>query len=107
MDMFHYQDLEHEMVIEGFPTLEDAVEYARRRTRDSLEEHRRPGQSKEELRKLWWIFGEDVLVVGGNYSGNHELDYFIEHAATRPEECDWMALERKFGSRLRKSSASE
>ena len=93
IDMFHYDD-ESEMIIRGFPTEELAREYARRRTRDSLEELRGDGISHDELRERWFIFGEDCLVVGDSYTGLSELDFFIDHPAT-PEERDWMAVEKQ------------
>ena len=92
IDMFHYDD-ESEMIIRGFPTAELAREYARRRTRDSLEELREAGRSHAEMRERWFIFGEDCLVVGDSYTGYSELDFFIDNPAT-PEERDWMAIEK-------------
>jgi hypothetical protein len=92
-DMFHYLEPEHELQVDEFATLEQAREFARRRVRDSLEELRRPGQSREELRSLWYAFGEDATVVSecGGYRGSSELDCFIDHPATA-EERDWLAL---------------
>ncbi|MGB8511137.1 MAG: hypothetical protein WCD76_22390 [Pyrinomonadaceae bacterium] len=104
LDMSHYQERRHETLVSGFPTLADAVEYARRRMRDSLEEQRRPGQTREALREGWSMFGEAASVVGGGYRGFDELEYFIEHAATFDER-DWMSLERKFGGLLQHSVA--
>jgi hypothetical protein len=91
LDMFHYMDEEEEIEVDGFATRELAREYARRRTRDSLEEQRSPGCSAEELRSLWYSFGEDCVVVGDGYCGAHELDFFIANPAT-VEERDWMSL---------------
>ena len=94
-DMFHFaDDPDHEIEIPGFPTREAAIEYARRRLRHSLEEARTPGQSPEELRHLWYTFGEDCRVVGPEgviYRASAELDHFIRHPATR-EECDYNGL---------------
>ena len=99
IDMFHY-DEESEVVVEGFPTLEAAREYARRRTRDSVEGLREPGQSHEELRQMWSAFGEDAIVLGRefsrSYAGFSELDYFIANPAS-PEESDWVGLGRELG----------
>nr|MDO8080179.1 hypothetical protein [Candidatus Freyarchaeota archaeon] len=95
IDNFHL-DPEHDFVIDGFPTLELAIEFARRWVRDSLEDFRKPNQSKEELRKMWHNFGEDATVLGGDYSGGSELDFFIDHPAT-PEERDWKSIEKKAG----------
>ena len=91
-------DKEKDFVVEGFPTVELANEFARRWVRDSVEELRALNQTREELRYLWYIFGEDASVLGGepHYAGSHELDYFIEHQATR-EERDWQAIKRVAG----------
>ncbi len=80
IDMAHY-DAEEEQTIGGFQTFEAAKAYARRFVRRSVEDLRAPHQSAEELRRLWHVFGEDALVVGGEerYAGSHDLDYFIKH----------------------------
>jgi hypothetical protein len=97
LDMFHIsQDEGSSYTIDGFPTLELAKEFARRWVRDSLEELRTPGQTREELRAHWFTFGEDAVVLGGNYSGCSELDFFIDHPAT-PEERDWQAIKKEAG----------
>jgi len=86
-------DAGKDFVVKGFPSVEMANEFARRRVRDSVEELRGLNQTKEEVRRLWHMFGEDASVVGGepHYAGSHELDYFIEHPATG-EERDWQAI---------------
>ena len=98
IDMFRH-DPEEDYLVGGFPTFELAKEFARRWVRDSVEEQRQPGQSKEELRRRWFIFGEDASVLGGEprYVGSHELDFFIEHPA-RPEERDWQAVRKLAGN---------
>ncbi len=73
IDNFHF-DPEHDMVIEGFPTVDLAIEYARCIVRSSIEHHRKPKQTKEELKKLWHLFGESALVLGHKYRGSGELD---------------------------------
>jgi hypothetical protein len=97
IDMFRY-DPKEDYVIDGFPTFELAKEFARRWVRDSVEEQREPGQSKEELRKMWLTFGEDASVLRGepHYAGSHELDYFIEHPASAQER-DWQAVKQLAG----------
>jgi nucleotide-binding universal stress UspA family protein len=79
IDMAHYQDPDSEHTVEGFATMEEARAFARNRVRSSVEELRSEGQSHEELRKLWSIYGEDAIVIGGGYAGASELDYFIDH----------------------------
>ena len=91
LDMSHYMDPDEETMVSGFSSLELAREYARRRTRDSLEEQRSDGRSTEDLRGRWFSFGEDCLVLGDTYRGAHELAHFISHPAT-PEERDWQSL---------------
>jgi len=97
IDMFRH-DPEEDYVIGGFPTRELAKEFARRRVRDSVEEQRKPGQSPEDLRRMWHTFGEDASVMQGepHYAGSHELDFFVEHPAG-PEERDWQAVKRLAG----------
>ena len=80
-------------MVSGFPTLELAREYARRRVRDSLEELREPGMTQARLREQWMTFGEDAVVIGGNYAGAQELDSFLENPATA-EERDWKAIDK-------------
>ena len=96
-DMFHYYDEGEEYVVGDFPTFELAREFARRWVRDSVEEHRQPGRSKEELRRMWYTFGEDAVVQGETiYVGSRELDFFIGHPATA-EERDWQAVKKLAG----------
>jgi hypothetical protein len=90
-DMAHYMEPDGEGNVEGFPSWEAAVAYARRRVWDSVEELRSPGISAADLRRLWWIYGEDASVVSGDYSGSSELDEFIARKA-RPEDRDFAAL---------------
>jgi len=97
IDMFRH-DPEADYVVVGFPTYVLAREFARRWVRDSVEEQRRPGQSREELRRMWYTFGEDASVIQGepHYAGSHELEFFIEHPAT-PEEHDWRSIKTQAG----------
>ena len=91
LDMYHYMDPEEEETVAGFATIELAREYAKRRTRDSLEQQRPGNTTPQAIRSSWFMFGEDCLVIGGSYSGCDELDYFISHPAT-DEERDWVSL---------------
>lgn len=92
IDMCHH-DPDEDTTVAGFPTLELATEYARRRTRDSLEELRSTARTKEELRKQWYMYGEDCIVLRGEYKGASQIEHFIEHPATA-EERDWLAIEK-------------
>ncbi len=94
IDMRHYQETGSKETIEGFPTLELAKEFARRRVRDSLEELRKPYQSADDLRSSWSMFGEDAIVLGEDrYAGSNELDSFIDNPAL-PDERDWRFIKR-------------
>ena len=95
IDNYH-SGMDEDYTIDGFHTLELAQEFARRWTRDSLEEQRKPNQTREDLSAMWAMFGENAIVLGGDYNGRHELDFFIDHPAT-PEEQDWKAIEKKAG----------
>jgi hypothetical protein len=104
MDMAHYADGESELLISGFPNREEAIAYARRRVRDSIEELRKARQSSEELRRLWLLFGEDALVIGDPaYSTASDLPDFFAHPATA-EERDWRAIEKRLGNLIIQSS---
>ena len=91
-------DSEKDFVVGGFPTVELANEFARRWVRDSVEEMRAVDQTREDLRRLWYMFGEDASVLGGepHYTGSHELDFFIDHPATAAER-DWREIKRLAG----------
>ncbi len=99
LDMFNYMDDEGAMLVDGFPSAEIAKEYVWRRMRDSVEELRAANQSREELKQLWFVFGEDSLVVGGEgsdaYYGLADLDFFIDHPASTAER-DWLEFEQRF-----------
>jgi hypothetical protein len=104
IDMSHYQEAGSEMLISGFVAREEAIEYARRRVRASLEELRTANQTPEALRRLWAIYGEEAIVVGANYSASSELDHFIAQPATEAEG-DWRAIEKRLGTQLHKRIA--
>ena len=95
-DLFHSHEPDHAIEIAGFPTQELAIEYARRRVRDSIEGMRQAGQSHEDLRALWHSFGEDCRVIGPGgllYWASSELETFIAQPAT-PQEQDWQGIYR-------------
>lgn len=93
IDMFHYMDPEDgERLVTGFLSPEDAIEYARRRTRSSVEESRLSASDAAALRSAWFMFGEDCIALSTGYKGFAELDEFIANPAT-PEQIDWASLE--------------
>ena len=87
IDNFHF-DPEHDIIIEGFPTIELARDYARCIVRSSVEHHRKPNQTAAELRKLWHLFGENATVLGQGYRGSKELDFFIENPLEKELDCE-------------------
>ena len=88
IDNYHY-DHEDDYVIDGLPTKEIAIEFARRWVRQSLEEFRNKAKDKDDMRNLWRTFGEDALAINCGYRGSSELDFFIENPATKREDTDW------------------
>jgi hypothetical protein len=93
IDMFHYMDPEDgEQTVEGFLRTEDAIEYARRRMRSSLEACRPSAADAADLKNRWFMFGEDCIAIGTDYMAFSEIDDFIAHPAT-PEDIDWVSLE--------------
>ncbi len=96
IDNFH-MDPKEDYVIEGFPTKELAVEFARRWVRESLEENRKKAKTAEEIRKMWRTFGENAVVINGNYRGSSELDFFILNPVTKKEQTDWKAIKKLAG----------
>lgn len=93
MDLGRYQDPDGETLIEGFPTLEQAREYARRRTRASIEEVRGSSPSPDFIKEQWMLFGESCLVVGEDYRASEEVDWFIWNRPNSPDDLDWKSLE--------------
>jgi hypothetical protein len=63
--------------------------------RDSIEELRKPGQTEEEIRKLWNAYGESACVVGDD-GGPDEIDTWLREIATA-EQHDWQATLIKSG----------
>lgn len=83
--------------VDGFASAAAAVEYARRRTRDSVEELRRSGQSRDELARAWSTFGESCFAHRGSaaqafYAAHEDLAWFIDHPAS-PHERNWTAID--------------
>lgn len=80
--------------VEGFASVEAATQYARRRTRASVEELRHPGQTPESLRGDFLLFGETATVFAHgveHYRASDDIDHFIAHPA-QDDERDWMGL---------------
>lgn len=90
-DLFNYQLEEEEFMLEGFPSPDQAREFARRWVRESVEEFRGRRRTPDEHRLLWTLFGEDAVVIEAEYAGSDELDFFLSHPASSGER-DWAAL---------------
>jgi hypothetical protein len=95
--------------IKGFPSLDEANEFARRYVRDSIERCRAPGLSPREVVEAWFMFGEDAEVLeaaadmavgvasvidseNGGWSSEGEVAFFAEEPAMA-EERDWRAID--------------
>lgn len=102
IDMFNYMDDDGVTLITGFPSAAEAQEYARRRTRDLVEELRKVDQDKDNLRWLWLVYGEDCVAVGKGadetWCAYSELESFLESPASATER-DWIAFAEPFGLR--------
>lgn len=81
--------------VTGFKSELDAIEYARRRTRSSLEESRSFGDA-EAIKDRWFSFGEACSILEAGYRGADEIMFFIANPA-QEGECDWQAIEPKQG----------
>ncbi len=95
--------------IKGFPSLDEANEFARRYVRDSVERCRAPGLSPRDVVEAWFMFGEDAEVLqaaadipigaadpldsdNGGWSSEGEVAFFADEPAME-EERDWRALD--------------
>lgn len=90
-DMAHTGEPDGERLVKGFRDLETARAYAEARVRSSVEELRKPDVSREQLSRLWHIYGEDCSVLGDSYRGVDRLPDYIGTPAT-PEQCEWVHL---------------
>ena len=91
IDNFHFE-AEYDMVIEGFPTIKSAIEYARCIVRSSVEHHRKEGLTKAEVKQAWHLFGESASVLGYHYRGSDELDFFINNPVKEKLSCKEIRL---------------
>jgi hypothetical protein len=95
IDMYHSYDPDEDYVAAFFPTFALAREYARRFVRSQIEEMRKKESDPVKLRRGWYGFGEDALVLGGSenerYAAAGEIGYFISHPATA-DEVDFQSI---------------
>jgi hypothetical protein len=97
IDNYAVPDPDAAYLVNGFTTWEAAVEYARRRTWDSVEESREAGGSAADVRRRFLMFGESSSAHGGegtHYRARDELAYFVNNRASK-EHRDWGSLTRK------------
>ena len=66
IDNYHVPDDDAAYSVGPFPTWEQAVEYARRRTWDSVEELREADPYPNSVRSQFYMFGESCSVYGGD-----------------------------------------
>ncbi len=110
IDMFNYMDDDSVTLITGFPSAADAQEYARRRTRDSVEEMRTIDEGEDILRWHWLVYGEDCIALvhgtGEIWRGYSELESFLESPASATER-DWITFGQQFGLRAEPLTLAE
>lgn len=104
--------------VRGFPSLDEAAEFARRYVRDSVERCRAPGLSSRDVVEAWFQFGEDAEVVElragapaelvdeehGGWSSEGTVAFFAEEPA-EAEERNWRALDPRRRPRAEESDA--
>ena len=105
IDMFNYMEPDGRMLIDGFPSFEDAKEYAKRRMRNSIEQLRTINDSLEALWELWFVFGEDVIALGNRnteiYYAFTELNSFIKNSSSKTES-DWISYGENFSLKFQR-----
>lgn len=89
-DMARTGEPDGERRVPGFDSIDKARAYAEARMRSSVEELRSEDASPDAIRRMWFIYGEDCIVLG-EPRGESPLDLYIAVPAT-PAECDWAAL---------------
>ena len=100
IDNYHGPDEDASWMVGPFDTWEHAVEYARRRTRDSVEECRAVGDDAATVCSRFLMFGESCSVqgrAGTHYSARDEIDHFVCQPASNQER-DWGALAPQLAS---------
>lgn len=84
-------DPDEEWVIAGFATAEAAQEYARRFIRAAIEDLRGDAASNEDLRDMYFRWGEFALTPG--LETTPWVDFCIVNPAARPAETDYTRLD--------------
>ena len=98
-DYADFGDPEEEWSVEGFPNAEAAAEYARRFIRAQIEDLRAETGSAEELREMYFRFGEYAFAAG--LDPDAWVAHCIANPASRKAEVDYAALEPRPGKARR------
>ncbi len=62
-----------------------------------IRREQKKSKTEEEMKKMWRTFGENAVVLDGNYRGSSELDYFVLNPATKKEHTDWKEIRKLAG----------
>jgi len=90
IDNFHRHDPSEQHVLKGFETGEQALIYAFRRVRSSVEQFRDAGQDRDAHYRKWMALGEEC-VLDGVRMGQAWFDWFRRHPASAAE-LDYLSL---------------
>ena len=90
-DFANYQDPEEEWEVVGFASAEAAQEYARRFIRAEIEHLRAEAKSPEELRSMYFAWGEYAATPG--FDSAAWVAECIATPATRKADTDYEALD--------------
>lgn len=72
-DNFQHNEKDALTLVHGFADLEGAVTYAKLRTYDKVRRLSRLARSSEELRMLWFLFGEEAVSGQLPFDGRYHL----------------------------------
>ena len=90
IDNFHRHDPSENHSVTGFQSPEDALVYALRRVRSSVEQFREDGQDRDAHYRKWMALGEECMIEQMRL-GMVNFEYFYLNPAT-PEEKDYLSL---------------
>jgi hypothetical protein len=90
-DYADFGDPDEEWTVEGFPSAEAAAEYARRFIRAQIEDLRAASGSAEELKDMYFRFGEYAFAAGLDHAA--WAAHCIATPAARKADTDYAAAE--------------
>lgn len=93
IDNFHRHDPSEDHLITGFEGAEQALIYALRRVRSSVEQFREDGQDRDTHYRKWMALGEECVIESMRL-GMVNFDYFYLNPATLAEK-DYLSLTPK------------